>query len=76
MKKTTTYFKHEGKVSGLPTKVFKNQEEMLKYRAKHRALERVATGIGYKHSGKSYEYPIKDKKHLDIVKRVGGKIKE
>lgn len=32
-------------------------------------------GIGYHHNGKSYEYPIKNKEHLDIVKKSGGQIK-
>lgn len=36
----------------------------------------IAIGIGYTHSGKKYEYPIFTQRHLDIVKMVGGEIKE
>lgn len=46
--------------------------------------DRVATGIGYKNprmvngklKGTAYEYPIKDHKHLDIVRKAGGKVKD
>lgn len=39
-------------------------------------METIATGIGYKMNGKSYEYPIFTERQLEIVKRAGGEVKE
>lgn len=34
----------------------------------------IAKGIGYNHSGKSYQFPIYSKKDLEIIRKSGANI--